>query len=246
MSTSPDGHPPQPPQAATHPARKLGWRLLHSLWLAIPVLGFGCLSSTALIYVGVRAGRKSWWIPGVGYLVVTSTAFALFGESQEGTSREDWSAGLYFAAWLACIVHACLINPQWLRWKATHVPWYERLSPAPVGHTSPTGPVASFQHTMPAWVTSPSVGSLDVNTATVDQLAGLPGFDTARAARTVAEREARGGFASMADFASAAGLAPHEVVRVRDLVTCPPPRSAPPSSPPGSPPAAPQGRILDV
>ncbi len=245
MSTVPDGYPPQPPRAGTHPARKLSWRILHSLWLAVPILGFGCLSSTALIYVGVRAGRRSWWVPGVGYLVASSAAFALLGESQESTSREDWAGGLYLATWLACIVHACLINSQWLRWKATHVPWYERLSPAPVGRTSPAGPVTSLiPHTTPASVTSPSASSVDVNTATVGQLAGLPGFDVARASRTVAEREARGGFASMTDFASAAGLAPHELVRVRNQVSCPPPHSTPLSSTP--PPVAPPGRILDV
>ncbi len=240
MSTAPDAYPPQ---LATHPARKLSWRILHSLWLTIPIFGLGCLGGVGLIYVGVQAGRKPWWIAGIGYVVVASAAFALVGESPEATPALDFYTGLYLAAWLACIVHACLINSQWLRWKATHVPWYERMSPAPVGHTSPAGPMASLiPHTTPASVTSPSGGPLNVNTVSVEQLAGLPGFDTARAARTVAERGARGGFASVTDFASAAGLAPHEWVRVRDLVSCPPPHSAPPTSPSGSPP----GRILDV
>ncbi|MEV0569039.1 hypothetical protein [Dactylosporangium sp. NPDC050588] len=38
--------------------------------------------------------------------------------------------------------------------------------------------------------------------------------------RTVAERGRRAGFVSVEEFASAAGLAPHEFARLRDRLTC--------------------------
>ncbi|MQA25922.1 MAG: hypothetical protein GEU94_10690 [Micromonosporaceae bacterium] len=78
---------------------------------------------------------------------------------------------------------------------------------------------------------------LDMNTATAEQLATLPGFDAVRAGQVVAERQASNGFGSVQEFGAAAALAPHEVVRIRDLVWCAP----------SQPPPAPQpGRILDV
>ena len=84
----------------------------------------------------------------------------------------------------------------------------------------------------------PTGERLDVNTATVRQLAALPGFGADRAARVISERQARRGFADVADFADAAGLAPHELVRVRDRVFCGPGA--------GAVPVPRHGRILDV
>ncbi|MFS8478201.1 MAG: helix-hairpin-helix domain-containing protein, partial [Micromonosporaceae bacterium] len=81
-------------------------------------------------------------------------------------------------------------------------------------------------------------GPVDVNTATAEQLAALPAFDLERARRVLAERQARGGFGSVAEFAAAAGLAPHEFARIRGQLVCAPGRPGP-----GQPP--PHGRVLD-
>jgi DNA uptake protein ComE-like DNA-binding protein len=80
---------------------------------------------------------------------------------------------------------------------------------------------------------------VDINTAGLDQLAALPGFDTSRAQNVLAERARRGGFGSVAEFAAVAGLAPHEYAPLRDLLVC-----SPPPGPYGGPP--PQGRVVDV
>ena len=64
-----------------------------------------------------------------------------------------------------------------------------------------------------------SAAKLDVNTATEAQLAALPGIDAEAVAAIVRARAARGGaFASRAELERAAGLKPHVVVRLRDLV----------------------------
>jgi DNA uptake protein ComE-like DNA-binding protein len=67
---------------------------------------------------------------------------------------------------------------------------------------------------------------VDVNTATVDELATLPGVTRSRARRAVKQRGERGGFASVDDFGEVVGLQPHEIVRLRRAATCSPrPRS---------------------
>jgi DNA uptake protein ComE-like DNA-binding protein len=78
---------------------------------------------------------------------------------------------------------------------------------------------------------------VDVNTATADDLIRALEFDPARAQRVVTERQARSGFASVDEFAFAAGLAPHQFAPLRTRLTC---------SPPTPPAASPQGRVLDV
>jgi DNA uptake protein ComE-like DNA-binding protein len=84
-------------------------------------------------------------------------------------------------------------------------------------------------------------GSVDVNRAGLDEVAALPGFDAARARQVLAERDARRGFGSVAEFAAAANLAPHEYARLRDVLVCTPPGAPGPHD--GQPP---QGRVLDV
>ena len=65
-------------------------------------------------------------------------------------------------------------------------------------------------------------GRLDVNTATAtaSELEDLPGMTRTRARRAVKERDEQGGFTSIEDFGEAAGLQPHEIVRLRRVATC--------------------------
>jgi DNA uptake protein ComE-like DNA-binding protein len=77
----------------------------------------------------------------------------------------------------------------------------------------------------------------DVNTASVHELAQLPGLGADRAQRVVGERQARRGFSSVAEFADAAGLAPHEHAQIRPHVVCSPSAQGPANSG--------YGRVLD-
>jgi DNA uptake protein ComE-like DNA-binding protein len=79
------------------------------------------------------------------------------------------------------------------------------------------GPAAS--HPSPDTAAQGPAAKLDVNTATEAQLSALPGIDAEAVAAIVRARAARGGtFASRVELERAAGLKPHVVVRLRDLV----------------------------
>ena len=249
-----------------HPANRRSWRLRNSLWLLIPIAGFGCISGAGLIYAGVRAERPAWWVAGVGYFLAGFTAMAVLGEAGEGSALEDVGAMTWLGLWIACVAHSCLINAEFLRWKA-HAQFpsgHQRrsrrrtsaeMSATPGPAPSPgqprdhyhAGPVAEVVARVGSGTPDRRAGTefsserfepLDLNTATAEQFATLPGFDAARAARAVAERERRGWFGSVDEFASALGLQPHELVRIRNRLTVTPPVTEPPG--PSS------GRILDV
>lgn len=257
--------------------RSVAWRILNSLWLIVPIIGFGCVSGAPLIVLGALARRKSWWISGVVYTVVSTSAFAVFTVSTETTSTEettytawsDISIIVLMVSWLACIVHSIVVNVLWLQWRAGYAPWPERVPPPVAGQsgswpsTLPPGllpppgtyypPAPTGTTPTPAPTPAPTAeagagthagagerapGRLDLNTATVEQLAALPGLSRPAAERIVAEREARGGFQSLADLAGLGEVAPHELARIRDYVTCTP------RPHPGAPPRA--GRVVDV
>ncbi|WP_446212949.1 helix-hairpin-helix domain-containing protein [Micromonospora sp. IBSANI012] len=293
MSTMPDPTWPPPPPGpgpgpapfgagvpatAGNPAADRGWRLRHSWWLLMPILGCGCIGGFGFIYVGLRARRPHWWIAGIGYALLGWAAFATVGGTDKDNPVSDVATAMTLAVWIAGIVHAMLINPAWLRWQAQHRPWYTQPAPpaagapyppapfAPPGPAWPvgpqpvhpagppsaywgTGPVAApvpAQPVPPVPPVAPAGASVaptgpmvDVNSANHDQLVALPGFDPARARQVLATRDARRGFGSLAEFAAAANLAPHEYARLRDTLVCLPP--AGPATHPGQS----HGRVLD-
>lgn len=64
-----------------------------------------------------------------------------------------------------------------------------------------------------------SMGLLDANLASRDELASLPGVDMLLAERVVSARERQGSFRNIDDMVEAAALRPHELVRFGGLVT---------------------------
>ncbi|GAA0460112.1 hypothetical protein Ade02nite_14300 [Paractinoplanes deccanensis] len=223
------------------PAR-LSWRLGHSAWVLAPILSFGCLAGAGFLYVGLRARRASWWIPGIVYSVVAFAFFAIGGEAEKDSALQNVAYAVLIAAWAASVVHALVINVSWLRWRATYKPWYAQQPspPPPPSFAPPAVPLPPQVQPLVPPQQQFYAAPLDVNTATEQQLATLPGFGPDRAAHVVAVRRTRGGFADVNDFAAAAGLAPHEFVAVRDRLTWTPPR------PPTAGEQNPYGRIVDV
>ncbi|MGM1016161.1 MAG: ComEA family DNA-binding protein [Actinomycetota bacterium] len=71
----------------------------------------------------------------------------------------------------------------------------------------------------------PASDPVDVNSASVNEIADLPGMTRSTARAAVKLRDRQGGFRTLDAFAMAAGLQPHEVVRLRHAAVCsPPPR----------------------
>ena len=70
--------------------------------------------------------------------------------------------------------------------------------------------------------TGPAAGGapplLNVNSASLSQLDGLPGIGPARAAAILQEREARGSFASVDELSRVPGLGPAAIARLRERV----------------------------
>ncbi len=60
---------------------------------------------------------------------------------------------------------------------------------------------------------------LNLNTATIEELDGLPGIGPVLAEAIIAERERRGGFTSIEDLVSISGISDRMVDELRDLVT---------------------------
>ncbi|MEZ5272883.1 MAG: helix-hairpin-helix domain-containing protein [Ilumatobacteraceae bacterium] len=64
-----------------------------------------------------------------------------------------------------------------------------------------------------------AAGPVNLNTATADELDGLPGVGPATAAAIIAHRDAHGPFASVDQLADVRGIGPAKLEALRGLVT---------------------------
>ena len=222
------------------------WRIRHSAWLLAPILGIGLLSFVGFAYIGLRARTRKFWIAlvvgGVGSAivwVVTSDSNA----AVDGSQVSDWGTGVSLAVWAGLIVYGVLINRDYLRWRAGHSggnAWYRQPVPSP----RPGAPLAPPPQGFPA-IDRPRAqpGPVDANSTPAAEMAAALRIDPDLAGRIVAVRQARGGFRDLDDLVAAAGLQPHEMVKLNGRVTFGPVQAGPR-------PEAPQhgelgGRILD-
>ncbi|MER7441572.1 hypothetical protein [Micromonospora avicenniae] len=127
----------------------------------------GCLGGAGFLYVGLRARRSSWWIPGIAYTVISVGTIPFFDEPGEETTAGGWAAGALFAVWVASIFHACLINSAWLRWQAAQVPWYAQpMAPPPTWTSNPYPPTPAGPPSYTPTSAPPTVAGIIPNPGT--------------------------------------------------------------------------------
>lgn len=109
------------------------------------------------------------------------------------------------------------VGPALLRQAASHL----ALRPAPAAASSRNVPARSAGK-RGGGRTSDAEGVVDVNTASADELAALPGIGPALAERTVAWRNANGRFRSPEALAEVPGIGPSTVSRLRPRIRASP------------------------
>jgi hypothetical protein len=206
--------------------RGLGWELLQSAWVLVPPASVGMLVWAAFLYAGIRARHRPWLVAAAVYFLGFVSALALTDDS------DNWTGLIIVALWFVGTVHAFIVRPEYLiRLDADLSADAARSSPAPrtrrvvpvdatfAPFTRPAAPslsAAPVSSTAPASAPQPSA-PVDLNAAPEAAIAALPGIGPILARRAVEVRDARGGFASVDDFADALDLKPHVLERIRPL-----------------------------
>lgn len=196
----------------------------------------GSLSS-ALSTVGVIAV----WLGGFVHAVVVHKSYAAWrGRPAAHQLTPQWPAPSSGVPQLG------LPEPHWFGpADGRPVPTWGRPPAAPApGAPTPPAPAPPQPAPQPP---APAV-PLDLNTATVAELAAIPAVGPVLARRLVAERTARGGFTSVEQLLTL-GLAPHVVaslLRHARLAPAEPGAPGPQTGQPSDPPHRTRGRVLDV
>ena len=202
------------------------WRLEHQWWLLLILLPLGWLSWAAFGYLGVRLRHRPWLLAAAGYLALTTVAWLLFSFR---TSEDDWKAGVFagitFAVWIAAFVHALIIRGEALDRLSVDEDARLRAARRRLVTRDAAEEIAREQPMLAAEAgigrdASSYGGLVDVNHASAEEFAQLPGFTPQLAANVVKVREQVDGFDSVLDFASVLDLPPRLVDSLRDRLIC--------------------------
>ncbi|WP_433127415.1 BTAD domain-containing putative transcriptional regulator [Micromonospora sp. CA-240977] len=213
------------------------------------VFSFGLL--TWLVVLVYASWRRSWrnGLTGVGYLSLTATIIAIFGnsDSEEMSDTEGLLVVVWLLVWLFGVVHTILLNGA--LWSALT----NRIggSPPPVvdDRRVRREQARYLLYHYPAarqelHIGRPDLprtfddgGLVDVNAVQERTIAELPGMTAGQARQVVMDRWLRGPFGSMEELAGRCLLPPVLTDSLRELLLFLPPPAVP------APPTAVPGRV---
>lgn len=238
------------------------WRLRNSAGILWSILSFGILTGVNFLLRGSKTKNRVWITMGVGFLVVGIGLMVTSGvnegtkEAPVSTVAGDIWGGVWFTTFIAGVVLSFITNKKWLIWKAHNdVKWYAAAGASQAPGASPvrgyaqnaaaaaafspqslTAPAAQ-QFSAPA----PQAATLDVNSASAQELVTALGVDGETAGRILEARQAAGSFTSFEQMMTKAQVPPHILIPHRDKISF-----GSPSGPAPAPAAPPQPQTLDT
>jgi DNA uptake protein ComE-like DNA-binding protein len=221
------------------------WRLRNSAGVLWSVLSFGLLTGVGFLVRGIKAKNKMWIGLGVGFgvigvgLMATSSVNTGTKAAPIHTLAGDIWGWTWFISFIGGVALTLVMNRKWLIWKAnsTDSKWYAQAGSESAGvqispvvgfdpHAATAALSAAAAQTIQTSTDSPSfvlqesnsgaAKRLDVNSASVQDLAALPGVGQNMAQRIVQARDGSGYFSSFEQLVSKSGVQPHVLIPLRD------------------------------
>ena len=187
-------------------------------------LAFGFLTWAAFGYIWVRTKAHEWGVAAVAYLALIVVSMVLLSHE-----RGTWEVGVgtvgLIACWAGGFVHGLAWRGRALdllsvdedpRLRAARRRLAQRTEAADLAQANP-----SLAREAGIGRDADTFGGLvDVNGASAEELAQLPGFTVELGRRVVEVREKIDGFDNVDDFANILDLPPRLVDQIRDRLLC--------------------------
>lgn len=207
------------------PERSRWWQLEHSWWLALIALGCGFLTWAAFGYVALRTKRRAWFVWAAVYLALIGVSTYLL----DSYEQDDWQLGVgvfgLLGCWVGGFAHGLAIRGEALDRLSLDEDPRLREARRRLRYRGEAGRIAEAN---PSLAREAGIGTdadafgglLDVNSASAEEFAQLPGVSAELARRIVEVREKIDGFDSVLDFANVLDLPPRFVDGLRDRFIC--------------------------
>jgi hypothetical protein len=210
---------------AADPHRSRWWELEHSWWLGLIAIGCGFLTWAGFGYVALRTKQRRWFAWAAFYLVLLSVS-TYFLDAYDEDQWPIWIGVLgLLGCWVGGFVHALAVRGEALDLLSLDEDPRLKEARRRMRYRGEAGRIATANPTLAreAGIGADADGFgglLDVNSATADEFAQLPGISPELAGRIVGVRTKVDGFDSVVDFANLLDLPPRFVDGIRDRLIC--------------------------
>lgn len=231
-----------------------GWEFRHSIWMLWAILTFGALNYISFYYISYKVKQRKWFITGIIYSIL----FILVMVVSESFPTEHWvydvTLGAYLLGWIASIVHVFKIRPEYLLrleakissgHKAKEIESLKQKIAQEYGTTTASekrdntnSTVLHEQQKMVNKETSSKIQIVDINTASEQEIAKVPGIGTIYAKKVVLVRSQENGFQSFDHFVEVLSVKPHLIEKIKPHLKFPETHSIQPAK-------KSEGRIVD-
>lgn len=209
------------------------WEYRNSIWMLWTLLSFGVFNYISFFYIGRKIKQKKWSRAGIVYLAIFIISM----------SAPDSFAGLLIIGWIVSIIHIFRIRTEYLlRLEAIQVAGMENKEIAKLRETIakeydlPTTKLTNITSNIeePSAVNANFISEenkyqkveeenlvekrIDINTASEQQIAGVPGIGNIFAAKVLAVRGQENGFQSFDHFVQALSVKPHLAEKMKSHI----------------------------
>lgn len=211
------------------------WELRNSIWMLWAILTFGFFNYISFFYISYRVKQKKWFIAGIIY----SLLFILAIVAMDVISSEHWfadlSLGAFLLGWIVSIVHVFRIRTEYLlRLEARFTTGQKDLEIQSLKEQierenarnimvnrvvdTPEEIVLEEKNEVKS---EESVAVIDINTASEEEIAKVPGIGALFAKKVVEARGKENGFTSFDHFAEVLSIQPHLIGKMKPYLKFP-------------------------
>lgn len=187
------------------------WELFQSIWVLFVFTPFGFLNWVSFFYIFARAKQK------MVNCRMDLFCYFLFTILSNGTPLFNAAMVLLIIGWGVSIVHALKVRPEFL----IRLESIQQLKRAEIDQLR-----KSLKNEYPETAAArtsqtdkQSERKIDINQASVEDIASIPQLGIILAKKAVAMREEIGGFSSIDHFGEQLGLKPHVLLKVEPYLS---------------------------
>ncbi|MEK5325541.1 ComEA family DNA-binding protein [Aeribacillus sp. FSL M8-0254] len=202
----------------------IGWELRNSIWMLWVFFPFAFFNYISFFYAAFRVRQRKWFFAGLIYTL----PFIIFLIAEEGHFLFDIAVALALISWVSSIFHVFRIRPEYLlRLESQQKVQEKNLKQLKEAiakehilesndEQQVISPKEEFINPMQPSIENESVSKrIDVNHASADEIAKVPGVGLIFAKKILAERERVGFFQNFEHFIQVLGIKPHVAEKMR-------------------------------
>jgi DNA uptake protein ComE-like DNA-binding protein len=212
------------------------WEFRHSLWMLWVFLTFGVLNYVSFFYASYKVKQKKWFIAGIIY----SIPFILMMITADTALSEHWISDVstmsYLIGWISSVVHVFKIRPEYLlrleaklssgykekeieNLKKTIAREYSTTSKTNIQHKLKTASKDQVIRELQPEINKNK--AVNINHATEEELAMVPGIGVLFAKKVISIREQENGFKSFDHFVEVLEVKPHLAEKIKPYLLFP-------------------------